>query len=483
MNFKLKQNGVTLIELIVSLGIIAAISVGLNSLISQYSEDTKTSITALHLKKVGTAANSYIKNNYAAITSVATPSTPALIRISDLINGGYLTTGYLVKNPQLQDTCVLVLEPTPNNLTAIAVTEAGNTIDDLTLGQIASTIGGEGGGIYSTAVTTIRGAMGGYSFPVGNFANANHLGMKCDGVTAGAVTLSSGHPVMALWFSDGNSTSSTLYRDAVPGNPSLNTMNTPIIMGAGTVQVADSACTTIGMLGRDISGKVLMCDGALWKQQGSDIGYWKDPVNNLASLPVCDAASAFQTRVVTTPSVGAGSRAYTCNGAGSWQPLAVDDAGNLTVAGTLTAGNITTTGRTTTGTLALNTISTEGTACTPNGLVARTATGGLLVCENGAYAVPKSSAPLMGDTNSMVLPAGSTYRVQVYATYFTTVDVATVLYLDGAAIKIYYGAGGDTEGDDQNTIMSTLPNVAAGSHVFALNRGSYPTFNWIAFKN
>jgi len=387
MNFRIKQRGVTLIELIVALGIMAAVTLGVNQLINTYSEDTRSSITALHIKRVGAAANSYIKNNYAAISSVATATNPALIRVSDLVTGGYLPAGYSIKNQQSQDTCVLVLEPSANNLTAIAVTEGGSVIDDITLGQIAATIGGEGGAIYSTAVTTIRGAMGGYSFLVGNFANANHLGMKCDGVTAGAVTLGAGHPVMALWFADGNSTSSTLYRDSVPGNPSLNTMNTPIIMGAGTVQVVDGACTTIGMLGRDNTGKVLMCDGALWKQQGASVGYWKDPVNNIASLPVCDAAAAYQTRVVTTPSVGSGPRAYNCNGSGTWQPLAVDDSGNLTIGGTLTAVNVTASGKTTTGLLQVNTVAVEGTACPTNGLVARNAAGLLLSCQYSVWKV------------------------------------------------------------------------------------------------
>jgi len=273
-----KQKGVTLLELIIALGVMAAITVGINALINQYSDDTKASVIATHIKRVGNAANSYIKDNYASITSVATPTAPVLIRVSDLIAGGYLSAGYSTKNPVSQDTCILVLQPSANNLTAIATTESGTAIDDLTLGKIAATIGGEGGGIYSTATTTIRGAMGGYSFTVGNFANANSLGKKCDGTTAGAVTFTAGHPVIALWFADGNSTSSTLYRDSIPGNPSLNTMNTPIILGAGTVQVTDSACTTIGMLARDNTGKVLMCDGSNWKQQGSAVGYWKDPV-------------------------------------------------------------------------------------------------------------------------------------------------------------------------------------------------------------
>lgn len=412
MQYKFKQNGVTLIELIVAIGIMAAISVGINSLINQYSEDTRASITALHLKRVGAAANEYIKDNYATLTGVATPTTPALIRVSDLVTGGYLTAGFAVKNPRNQDTCILVLEPTANNLTAIAVTEGGDTVDDLTLGMIASTIGGDGGGIYSSSNTTMRGAMGGYSLPIGNFANANHLGMHCDGVTAGTVALTVGHPVIALWFSDGNSTSSTLYRDNVPGNPSLNTMNTPIIMGAGTVQVADSPCTTIGMLGRDSLGKVLMCDGSLWKEQGSAAGYWKDPVATFASLPVCDAASASNTRVVNIPTVGSGPRAYTCNGAGSWLPLAVDDGGNLTVAGILAANSLTVSGDTQLGNDATDTVSVsgsasinklsgnlevtsvavEGGACTPNGRIARNTNGVLLSCQSGIWKGVTSSA-------------------------------------------------------------------------------------------
>lgn len=409
-----KQAGVTLIELIVAISIMSAMAVGLNSLIDQAGEDTRASVTALHLKTVGDAANRYIKDNYAAVTGAATATAPVLIRISDLLAGGYLTAGYAVKNPHGQDTCVLVLEPTANNLTAIAVTEAGETIDDLTLGQIAATIGGAGGGVYSTANTTIRGAMGGYSFGVGNFVNANNLTQKCDG-TAGAPTLAAGHPMMALWFADGDSVSATLYRDAVPGNTALNTMNTPIIMGAGTVQTANGACTTIGAMGRDNTGKVLMCDGANWKAQGS--AFWSDPVANFASLPTCNAAAAWQTRVVQTPTVGTGARPYTCNGAGTWQPLAVDDAGNLTVAGTTTTATLSVTGNATvagnlavngsstlgdavadtvtipgtasinklSGNLEVTPVATEGAGCAPNGRIARDTVGLLLSCQSGIW--------------------------------------------------------------------------------------------------
>jgi len=405
MHPRFQQKGVTLIELIVAISIMAGISVGVNALVNQSSEDTRAAVTALHLKTVGDAANEYIKENYAAVTSVATTTAPALIRISDLVAGGYLTAGYAAKNPRNQNTCVLVLEPSANNLTGLVVTESGDVIDDLTLGQIAATIGGSGGAIYSTANTTVMGAMGGYSLPVGNFVNANNLTQKCDG-TAGTPALSSGHPMMALWFADGNAMSATLYRDAVPGNTALNTMNTPIIMGAGSVQANNGACATLGAMGRDAGGKVLMCDGANWKTQGS--AFWDDPVATFAALPACNAASAWQTRVVQSPTIGTGARPYTCNGAGTWQPLAVDDNGNLTVAGTtttatlsvtgnstvaggstvtgtVTAGNITTAGKVTTGTAQINTVVVENAGCASNGLVARDAVGLLLSCQSSVW--------------------------------------------------------------------------------------------------
>lgn len=375
----------------------AGLSLGLNSLISQYSDDTKSYITAQHMMTVGDAANRYIKNNYSALTAIATPTTPALIRVSDLQSGGYVSTGFSITNPRRQDTCVLVLQPTPNNLNAIVVTENGETIDDLTLGQIAASIGGAGGAIYSTANTTIRGTMGSYNLPVGNYANANHLATHCDGTTSGAVSLTAGHPMMTLWYSDGNNASSTLYRDSVPGNPSLNTMNTPIIMGAGSVQTVDGACTVVGSLGRSNLGKVLMCDGSQWKEQGSASAYWKDPVLNLASLPSCNASSAFNVRLVTTPTVGAGQRAYSCNGAGVWQPLGVDDNGNMTIAGVASVGSI-----------QLNTIAVKGDACASNGLQAREATGSPLSCVSGIWVAAGSASPagMVAYFNSGTCPSG-----------------------------------------------------------------------------
>lgn len=415
------QRGVTLIEILVSIGILASITAGIVALSNQQSEDTRAAVTSLHIKTVGEAANEYIKDNYAAITGSATATQPVLIRVSDLIASGVLNTGFSVSNPRGQDTCVLVLQPSPNNLNAMVVTESGDTIDDLTLGQIAATIGAAGGGIYSTAATTFRGAMGGWSTSIGNFANTNHLGQKCNGV-AGTISLTVGHPAMALWFADGNSVSATLYRDAVPGNPALNTMNTPILMGAGTVQTVGNACTSTGALGRGASGKVLSCQGGTWQQQGSS--YWGDPVNQAVAMPACTAANANETRVRYGYATAPTRRLFTCDGS-AWQPVGVDHSGNLSVPGSITMSNgstisspgrlhieaaenlylkpwagagqvivgggggngqLTTIGRLTTNEyVQVNGVATENAGCSPNGLVGRDTNGLLLSCQSGAW--------------------------------------------------------------------------------------------------
>lgn len=362
------QTGLTLLEVIVSLGLLSSVFLGAVSLIDNYSSNMKNNAVGQHTSTFGQAMKAYVKDNYAAVVAIATPTTPALIRVSTLVGSGKLQNGFNTSNGYGQTVCGLVLEPIPGQLTALVVNEGGTAINDVDLGQIAGVIGAAGGGIYSSAATTLRGTMGGWSMPIGNYANANQAGLRCNG-TAGAVSLTQGHPVMALWFSEGDTTAGVLYRDSIPGQPQLNQMNTPIIMSSE--QTIGSACTTTGAIARDSVGSVISCQGSVWKKQGSS--FWEDPVLNNASLPTCNASIAWQTRVVRTPTVGSGPRAFTCDGT-SWKALAVDENGNLTVPGIITVGKT-----------QISDVVTEGTACASNGLVARDATGLILSCQSGVW--------------------------------------------------------------------------------------------------
>lgn len=455
-----KQRGVTLIELLVALAIISAILAGIAQLLKDTGDDTRSALLAQQTKVVGDAAQAYIKDNYSAIMANATATTPALIRISDLIANNNLQAGFSTLNTFNQNVCVLVLEPTANNLIAAVVTEGGTTIDDVTLSGVVGYIGAAGGGIYSTATTTIRGAVGGYSLPVGNFANANHLGQKCNG-TAGAVAFGAGHPVIALWFSDGDTTSAFLYRNSIPGRPELNRMNTDIdmnnndIANAATIQLNTivtngTACTTNGVVAADSVGAVMSCQNLTWQPQGS--AFWKDPVNTKAILDAttCNAATAWQTRIVKTPTVGTGPRGYTCNGT-TWVALAVNDSGNLTAAGTVTVGKV-----------QVSDVVVENTACSPNGLVARDSVGLILSCQSSIWKKASGSGGILSSSNYQNLLGGKTGSGTLTCTGTSPGTVAASITVASDASYITVSAGGSNascgEGYTCNGYGCTSPN-------------------------
>ena len=382
-------------ELVVSLSVLMMTSVGMVQLADRYSEDVKTSVVADQLKRTGDAARLYIKDNYTTITATATSTSPFQITAAMLTAGGYLPTSSVSTNGYGQSVCTLVLQPSANKLQAMVIAEGGKTIDDLTLGNIVQLAGSSSGAVLSSATTAISGAMGGWSIPVATWHNrVNNLSQRCDG-TAGNVQVTTGHPALALWFEDGAYQSNALYRDSVPGRPELNTVNTPIIFNA--TQTVGAACTTAGALANDAAGVVINCTGGTWKQISS--AFWADPVATFAALPTCNAASAWATRVVKTPSAsgGTGPRAYTCDST-TWKPLAVDDTGNLVVGNTAVGAAMSTTA---TGTLAVGTVEVKkqvdaASACSPNGAVATDSTGLILSCQSGVWKGVSSLSKSLG---------------------------------------------------------------------------------------
>ena len=192
------------------------------------------------------------------------------------------------------------------------------------------------------------------------------------------------------------------------------------------VKTADSACDGTNEKGRlaiDSNQQLLLCQnigGWKWKAL---TGYLKDPVANYASLPAAGNSSGDVRKTLDN------QRHFTWNGA-SWIALAVDQNGNFAVPGALTvngskvvgdggtntwiqqsgklnvtdsagaytdlqANDVTATGRTTSNDIKLNSVVTEGTACSPDGLVARDATGLLLSCQSSIWAKAQGNATLM----------------------------------------------------------------------------------------
>lgn len=234
--------------------------------------------------------------------------------------------------------------------------------------------------------------------------------------------------ILAIRSGDGSAQfNQFLRRDgSLPMTGNLNMGGTQLT-NLGT-QVVNNACATNGALASDATGKVLSCVAGAWKNQGS--AYWEDPVASYAALPACTAAIAWQTRVVQTPTVGAGPRAYTCSGATlTWKALAVDDAGNLTVPGSAAVNGVVAAG-------VSAATSTVGAACA-SGTVAQTTAGVILYC----------------DTNTSTYRAASAGEVVA-----NTIQVAGV-FVEGAACPNGTADNGRVSRDSTGLILSCQSGV------------------------
>jgi len=325
-----------------------------------------------HIQVVADATTRWAKDNYSTISAAATPTveydaTTALV--------AYLPPGFEPVSPFGQSYSIRIYKAAPTTLQTMIVGSGGSTIGELDLRRIAQLVGAKGGYISAADTTKVQGSYGGWAMPFTNF-----------GTSPGA-----GKVAVALFFQDGGVVSDFVYRNAVPGHPELNTMTTPLVMGS--VQVVGSACATTGAISQDGNGAVISCQAGEWKTQGSS--YWQDPVATFGALPVCNAASAWQTRVVTSPSVGSGPRPYTCDGVG-WQPLAINDVGNIVVAGNASLGSATISGSATvdqvvanklSGNLQISQTAVDDAACGGEGRIASSAvnSGVILSCQSGVW--------------------------------------------------------------------------------------------------
>ena len=370
---KRSQQGMTLIEVLGALGIAAVLLLSLGAMIDSSMDEIKGQQSALYQEQAVNAANKYITANYADLVTSTSGGSVAAITLPQLKTGGFLSDGFSNTNVFNQTPCILVRQSSSGKLDALVATYGGQAIPDRNIPLVAM-YAGQGGGYISTAVpTTARGA----SWSLDTTA---YRGVACNGTTVlnGSSANDGGHLVSSLFY-DGPGQLSTdfLYRNAVPGRPELNQMETPVHMvpGTGAQAVedddADPRCTVASGTGKiavDASGHILSCQSGVWKRQG--FGFWKDPVLNYADLPAT-GNTAGDVHMVT-----ALNRAFTWNGS-SWTALAVDQNGNYMVPGMLT-----------TNLMKLNQTAVKNTPCDDDGMIARDMTGLILSCQSGSWRNP-----------------------------------------------------------------------------------------------
>lgn len=349
------EGGFSLLELMLAVAMMAIVIVGVAGIVDHQDENARSNVLAMQLKTIGEAANEYIKDNYIAILNDTNANnSKSVISLQQLTDSGHLAAGFNAVNSFGQNVCVVIRRaPNPsnnaqldNNLLGLVVTEGGDTIDDLVLGQISATVGGAGGGVYAQNPARVTGTLGAWAFDTTNFSGATTTGTNCSGA-AGNIALTVGHPTMSLWFADGSSRSASgmLYRNAVNGQPELNTMNTALLTGPNAIVPDDKIgqecnagrdSSSLGAIATGQDGSVVSCVGNIWMKTDK---YWGVVADNIDELGGCDASKAGATRMVKS-AVGAAYNAhpyvpYTCDGTGSWKSIAISQDGSLNIGTTL----------------------------------------------------------------------------------------------------------------------------------------------------
>lgn len=241
------------------LGVLFAVFVGI-LVIPKYADyqrlnndNSRAAATAQQQKQLDAAATTYIQQNATAIQAAATATVPVVISVANLQGANLLPAAFSATNPYGQAWQVEVLQPSAGNLQALVMSTGGTALSDTQASRIAALVGAAGGfipandsGIYAGGSANAYGAFSGW-----NVATANYTG------------IAGGHPAALLTFNNGQLQSNALYRNAVPGQPQLNTMNTPLIMAS--VQTAGAVCATNGAIAQDGNGIVLSCQSGTWQ--------------------------------------------------------------------------------------------------------------------------------------------------------------------------------------------------------------------------
>ena len=309
------------------------------------------------------AFSKYLKDNFAVVLANATATAPVQVTVTMLQNTNYLPAGFTDTNAFGQTIIGLARKPNANQLEAIVVTTGGQTIPETGIRTIAENLGGPGGFISTLSPNVIQGIRGGWQVALSNYS-----------INPGA-----GHTASALFLMDGELANDYLYRNAVPGHPEFNTMNTDFNVGGHNINNA-AAITATGNVttGADVSARNVTATGTVtaatanvtgetytggWFRTRGDTGWYSEKWGGGIYQSDADWVRIYNNKGLAT--------------------------GGTLVGGQVVAfGNMTATGRISTNEyISIGGVATAGTACGDSKLLAKSADGSgvTLSCQSGVW--------------------------------------------------------------------------------------------------
>ncbi|MGY3582237.1 type II secretory pathway pseudopilin PulG [Bradyrhizobium sp. USDA 4341] len=305
-----RQQGLTLIESAVALGIVAIMLATFGQMVAQNQQSIKSRAAALQLQQVTNAASQYIQTNYGQVlnntpvgsvsyipagqTSPGGAQPVGTAGMQSLQQSGFLSNTYVDNNPYGQQTALLVTQPAtaPGRLEAMLVTYGGQKISDDELGRIATAVGAAGGFMPAKPTPNaggagqILGSYGGWRSTAATWA-----------ANGGGVVPSAGHAMATLAFQNGALLQDFLYRHDI-GNPDANSMY-----------------TDVHMQGNGLNGVGVICGGtAQVGCSNMSIDMNNDSITNLGTITAAGNALNLNGSLNTTGDVNAGGNVKTNTG-------------------------------------------------------------------------------------------------------------------------------------------------------------------------
>ncbi|WP_051974525.1 shufflon system plasmid conjugative transfer pilus tip adhesin PilV [Cupriavidus necator] len=225
-----RARGFTLIEMTVTLTIIVSVLGMMWPMLGDYADELVNRSAADQQLLVAKGARKYLDDNIGTVTAGLSGTTPTSIPFATIQNAGYIPAGVSATTPYGQTFNIVVRRPsaTATKFEALVVTSGGSSISPKNAQRIARMQRGVGGYIAPSNTNLIKAPDGQWNSLASDF-----------GVAPGA-----GHIATALFSSDGDGSGDYLWRNAVPGRPELNRMNTAIDMNNQDMNNAKTVTAT-----------------------------------------------------------------------------------------------------------------------------------------------------------------------------------------------------------------------------------------------
>ena len=297
-------------EFILFLAALLGIAIMLPSMVGAQHTAFTDQVAQVEAGQLSTITDAALQYEYGYMASLSAPGSTHTVSVQTLIQQGYLPPGTSSVDAMGDQISVQYQADSSGNVTGYVVTQGAYRYPDADAGQILLDLGDRGGYVPEVPVAgqttgVIYGTGRTWQSPAPAGINPGSIDVKVESNAAQQAD-----------------DSRFLWRVPAP-TAAGNTMSTPLILGA--VETPGSGCANTGAIAQDGTGALVSCQSGTWTAVGG--GHWRAPVSTYAALPASGNQNGDVRLTLDT------DRAFAWSGS-SWQALAVDQNGNLTVPGT-----------------------------------------------------------------------------------------------------------------------------------------------------